>query len=249
VAKRNPQPELIEEIESGAERVATWIAENVWTVVITLTVVLGAALAWGIHDSRARGRAEAASNALDAAQSAYFAALGAGPLAREEPELANPAAANEIREEYLERFLAVAEEHAGTVGGTLALFEAAQLQNRLDREEQSDTLWQRALAAASGNPGLRGLVQQRIAETYESRGAWADAARAHEAAGAIEDYPLRYWALVDAARCWKAAGDDSKALELYERVEVAVPDLELPPHLKIQRGELRASQAPAAASS
>lgn len=249
MAKRKQQPELIDEIESGAERMATWIGENAWAVGIALVVVLGAALTWGIYSSWEDRREETASNALDAVQSAYYAALGAGPLAREEPELANAAAANEIREEYLERFLAVAEAHQGTVAGTLALFDAAQIQTRLNREDADDAVWQRALTESAGNPGLHGLVQQRIAAAHEDRGDWTAAAQAHEAAGGIDGYPLRYWALVDAARCWVAAGENAKALELYERVEVAQPDLPLPQHLKIQRGELKASEPSAAAPS
>lgn len=249
MAKRKESPELIEEIESGADRLATWIAENAWPVAGTLAVVLGTTLAWGAYDSWARSREDAASNDLDKARTAYFAALGATPMALEEPELANPAAAGVIREEYLERFQSVAAEHEGTVAGTLALFETAQLLGRLERAEQSDEIWQRALAATSGNPDLRGLVQQRIAEGHESRGEWAAAAGAHEAAGAIASYPLRFWALVDAARCWNAAGESAKALALYERVELEAPDLALPAHLRAQRRELRAVERPPASSS
>jgi len=154
-----------------------------------------------------------------------------------------------IREEYLERFQAVAAEHEGTVAGALALFEAAQLLGRLERADQSDEAWQRTLEATSGNPGLRGLVQQRIAEAHESHGDWAAAATAHEAAGAITTYPLRYWALVDAARCWKAGGENAKALALYERVEVEAPDLALPVHLRAQLRELQATEPLPAGSS
>lgn len=249
MAKRKKPPELIEEIESGAERLASWIAENAWPVAGTLAVMLGVALTWGVYDSWARDREEAASNDLDKTRNAYFAALGATPLALEEPELANPAAAAAIREEYLERFQAVAAEHEGTVAGTLALFETAQLLGRLEQADQSDEVWQRTLDATSGNPGLRGLAQQRIAEGHESRGDWAAAATAHEAAGAIPTYPLRYWALLDAARCWNAAGESAKALALYERVELEAPDLVLPAHLRAQLGELRATEPLPAGSS
>ncbi|HJO25337.1 MAG: hypothetical protein QF890_00870 [Myxococcota bacterium] len=248
MAKNSPKPELIEEIEGGADRLATWISTNAWAVAGTLVAVLGAALAWGIYDSSSKDREEAASNALDKTQSAYFRALGAEPRAREEPELANPAAAKEIREEHLERFLTLANERENTVAGTLALFEAAQILERLERQDESDALWQRALATSAENPGLQGLVQQRIGTAHEARGDWGEAARAHEAAGAIDAYPLRYWALVDAARCWTAAGDDSKALELYERVNLAVPDIKLPTHLRAQYGELKAAEPAPAAS-
>jgi len=244
LAKREPKPELIEEIESGAERLASWIGENALAVCLAVALVLSGALGWGVYDSWKTGREEAASNALDSARSAYFNALGAGPLARAEPELANPLAAQTIREEHLGNFLAVADTHEGTVAGTLALFEAGQLQQRLELAAESEATWARALAAAAaaGNPGLQGLAQQRLAEALEARGAWAEAASAHEAAGAIADYPLRYWALVDAARCWNAAGDDAQALALYERVADEAPEFQLPPHLAIERAELEATQ-------
>ena len=99
MAKREPKPELIDEIEGGAERLASWIGENALAVALAVAVILGGALTWGVYDSWATGREEAASTALDAARTAYFGDLGAGPLTRAEPELANPAAAQAIREE------------------------------------------------------------------------------------------------------------------------------------------------------
>ena len=47
----------------------------------------------------------------------------------------------------------------------------------------------------------------------------AEAAAEHEAAGALPDFPLRYFALADAARCYAQAGDRVRALALLERVE------------------------------
>ena len=85
--------------------------------------------------------------------------------------------------------------------------------------------------------------RQRIGEAYENRGAWAEAAAAHAAAGGLIDYPLRYWALVDAARCHAAAGDASQALAIYDRVEAEAPDLPLPTHVRDQIRELRATAA------
>jgi tetratricopeptide (TPR) repeat protein len=234
---------MIEDLESGADRLAHWIAENAWLAGGLLVLVLGSAAGWGGYQSWTRSHEEAASNALSRARVGYMTALGAPPGALVEPELANPKAADAIREEYLEKYRAVAEEHAGTVAGTLALFEAGELLEKLERPEQTEEVWRQALASASGSPGLRGLVQQRIAASQEVREAWAEAAAAHEAAGRIEGYPLRFWALVDAARCYAAAGEPERALALYEEVEAAAPDLNLADHLRAQRRELRAVAA------
>lgn len=240
MAKRSHTPDVIEEFESAAERMAGWIGENVWLVGGTLLLLLGSALAWGLYGNWTQAQEEAASNALDETRTAYFAALGGNPLAIEEPELANPAAAARIREEFLERFQAVANEYDGTVAGTLALFEVAKLLERLDRPDQSDEVWRRALERAAGNAGLEGLLHQRIAARYESRGAWAEAAAEHERASALDGYPLRYWALLDAARCADAAGEPERALELYGRLEREAPMLTVPKHVRTRFRELRA---------
>ena len=155
----------------------------------------------------------------------------------------NPAAADAIREEYLEKFRAVAQEHPGTVAGALALFEVAGLRAALGQREETLDTWQEALATAEGNPGLQGMLHQRIAATYEEAGDWAQAAAAHESAGSLADYPLRYWALVEAARCWRAAGDPVQALALYERVETEAPDLRLPEHLRSEIRDLRITRS------
>ena len=241
MAKRRASPDIIEEFESTAERMAHWIGENRVLVAGVIGGVLVASLAWGGFASWARDREEAASNALDQARSAYFEALGASPGAIVEPELANPKAAQAIQERFVTRFEAVADEHAGTVAGTFAIFELARLMDKLGRSDETDPLWERAVDAAEGHGGLRGLVHQRRAVQLEERGEWAAAAAEHAAAGDDVDYALRHWALVDAARCAVAGGDAARALALYQRVEQEAPDLELPGHLAIQYRELQAT--------
>lgn len=233
-------PTIIEDIETAGDKLADWVSENRWLMAGVLAAVLLSALAWGGYDSYAREREDAASNALDKARSGYFTALGATPGAIEEPVLANPKAAAAIRAEFLESFQAVADEHDGTVAGTLALFEVARLLEKLGRGDESATLWDRATSAAEGNPGLSGLLDQRRAEVFERHGQWQEASLAHERAGAIAGYRLRHWALVDAARCAAAGGEGERALALYERVEREDPDLNLPPHLGAQYRELQA---------
>ena len=243
MAKRSESPDLIEEFEGVAERMAGWIGENLATVIGGLVLVLGLALGWGLYGNYAKSREEKASDALEKTRAAYFTALGASPGAIEEPTLANPKAAEAIRKEYLEEFRSVADEHGGTVAGTLALFEVTQLMEKLGQGEQGDAVWQEALAATADNDGLAGLLHQRRAAALEKQGAWTDAAAAHEAAGQLAGYPLRYWALADAARCAAGAGDPARALTLYERIEREAPDLTLPRHLRAQFQELRATQS------
>ena len=102
MAKRTHTPDMIEEFESAADRLAGWIASNAWLVGGVLVIVLGTAGAWGGYHSWSQGREEAASNALERTRSAYLFAFGAPSGTIEEPELANPALADGIREDYVE---------------------------------------------------------------------------------------------------------------------------------------------------
>jgi tetratricopeptide (TPR) repeat protein len=240
---RHDHPDMIEEFESAAERLAGWIGQNLLLVGGSVAAVLALAAGIGGYGSWTASQEASASDALDRARSAYLQALGASPGAVEEPELANPAAAVAIRQEYLPKFEAIAVEHEGTVAGTLALFEVAALLEASDRGDETGPIWDRALEQASGNPRLEGLLLQRRGEAHEQRGAWAEAAADHERAGGLQDYPLRYWALLDAARCHAAAGDAEKALGLYDRVEAEAPDLAIPAHIRDQIRELRAVAA------
>jgi tetratricopeptide (TPR) repeat protein len=246
VARRHQTEGVIQEFESGAERLAEWISRHLVPVIAGVVLVLAVAGAWGGWRSWTRSQEEAASNALHRTRTAYLKALGAPPTALEDPELANPQAAQAIREEYLAKFRAVADEHRGTVAGTLALFETADLLEKLGREGEMADAWQAALDGAAGNPALEGLLLRRVADVEEARGNWAAAAAAQERAGDLEGFPLRHWALLDAARCYAAAGDPARALALFDRVSTEAPDLPVPVHLRVQFRELRAVHGPSA---
>ena len=87
------------------------------------------------------------------------------------------------------------------------------------------------------------MLQQRIGRSLEDTGDWEGAAEAHAAAGAIADYAFRYWALADAARCYAAADQTEKALDLFARIEAEAPDLQLPDDLRVRLKELRAANS------
>ena len=233
--------ETLEEIESGAERLAEWIQEHLAIVVgfVVVALVGAGGFSWYLG---ARDSAETeASSALGAARNDYLAAMGAPPGAIDVPELANPEAAERIRSEYRERFQSIADEHAGTVAGALARMEVGNLLSEVGEWEASLEAWEQALAEAPPTPGLRGLLLGRIAQTHEELGSWERAAESHEEAAGLEEYPLRYWAMADAARCWARAGQRERALALYERVESEAPDMKLPDHMRVQIRELRAA--------
>ncbi len=243
MAKRHHTPDMIEGFESGAERLARWIGENAFLAGGLLFAVLALAGGWGAFSSFQKSREAKASLALEQIRGDYLRDMGARPGDIELPELANPATADRIREEYIEKFQAVADQHRGSVAGTLALFELAEILDALGREQQIQAVWESALAASTGNHRLTGLLLQRIGESYERRESWSEAAESHQAAGELEEYPLRYWALLDAARCLVAAGSTQQGLTLYRRVQQESPELPVPDHLRLQFRELEAASA------
>jgi tetratricopeptide (TPR) repeat protein len=241
---RHPEPlDVVEEIETGAERLAAWIAHHPWLAGGTALAVLGVAGAFGTYTSWKSTREQAASDALETVRVEYLKEMGASPTALEVPELANPKAAAEIQERTLARYREVALAERGTAAGTLALLEAADLLEALGRRDEIAPLYAEALENAP-SPVLRALVQRRLGHLHEQAGRFAEAAAAFEAAAAIEAYPLRHFALADAARCAERAGHRAEALALYERLDAEAPELPLPDHLAAQARELRAARPP-----
>lgn len=227
--------ETLEEIEGAADKLSDWLQENFWLV---MTGVGGLLLLAGVGawvGSAQESSEQEASAALAKAREDYLSAMGAPPGSLEVPELANPEAAAQIRAEYEERFSSVAQDFAGTVSGTLAAIESA----RLTEGEAAQSHLESALADATGP--VRGMVLQGLAQRLEEGGDWAGAAARHEEAAGVGDYPLRDWALADAARSWAQAGEPEKALGLYDRLEREAPDLSLPSHQEAQALELRAA--------
>jgi tetratricopeptide (TPR) repeat protein len=245
--KSNPHGtgEVLQDLGSGFERFAAWIASHAVLVGVAIAVLLVAGGSWEFLRSRAERRVAEASDALDQIQGDFLTAMGAEPGALEPPELANPETAKRIREEYVEKYRAVAQAHPGTLPAALAWLEVADLlEVQGDREGSLESL-QKGLAEQPGNPRLAGLIHQRIAQNHEDRGMLAEAAAEHERAGDLPGFPLRYFALADAARCYAQAGQPARALELLERIESeAKESFPLSPELRSLLRELRVSQPP-----
>jgi tetratricopeptide (TPR) repeat protein len=234
---------VLEEVESIAERIAAWIQANAWLSIGVVAGSLLLAAAYGGYDSWQTRREERASDALDQVRSSYLEAMGTAPNALEIPELANPEAGRQISQEYAKRFRAVVDEHPNTVAAVLAALALGDVSEAAGNAEPPIEVWRETLAELPTNSPLRGLLLHRIAQAEEDAGLWAEAAETHAQAGAIEAFPLRHLALLDAARCFARAGQSERALELFERLEAEAPQMSLPAHLRGLAAELRAASA------
>ena len=233
--------EVLGELESAADRLGEWLQTH---VVAVSGAILGLLLAAGIGAwivSWRAGVEEEASSALAQTRSEYLTAMGAEPGSIEVPELANPAAATQIRADYEKRYAQVATDHAGTVAGALATVEQAGLADADGRSDEAISLLEQALKQAPQKDEVRGLIEQRLAQRFEAAGRWAEAADRHEAASKRKEYPLHGWAIADAARCRAMAGDTAAARALYDRLDQEAPDLALSDTQRAQRLELRAA--------
>jgi tetratricopeptide (TPR) repeat protein len=244
VAKQHSEPvDVVEELETGAERFAGWVAHHPWIAGgITLGILVTAA-AFGSYSTWKSSREESASNALESVRAEYLKEMGAPPSALEPPELANPKAAAEIQERTLVRFREVAEAERGTAAGTFALLESADLLEALGRRDEIVAVYAEALEQAPTRV-LRAIVQRRLGHLHEDAGRFSEAAAAFLAAADVPDYPLRAFALADAARTTDRAGQSAEALALYDRLSTEAPDFLLPEHQAARARELRALRPP-----
>jgi predicted negative regulator of RcsB-dependent stress response len=240
--ERGTAAEMLGELESAADRLGEWLQNHIAVVSVAVVGLLAVAgLGSWIVSARA-DKEEEASNALAQARADYLAAMGAPAGSIEVPELANPAAAKEIRAEYEKRYAEVAAEHEGTVAAALARLEQAAIATSGGRTDEAIAVLEQAIAKAPEG-AVRGVVTQRLAQRFEAAGRWAEAADRHEAASKLTDYPLHQWALADAARCRAMAGDADAARALYDRLDREAPDLPLSDDQRSQRLELRAAAA------
>ncbi|MFP8877862.1 MAG: hypothetical protein VCB99_13380 [Myxococcota bacterium] len=243
MAKKERQSDAgkaLEEIQSAADTMAEWIHAHLMQVAAGIVGALVVAGGFAYVSESRDSSADAAAAQLAEALNAYLIAKGVGPLSVEVGELANPAAAEPIRAEFAAALAQVSEDYPDSAAATLSRFEAGRLAQDTGDAEAALALYQAAVDAGIDNPALRGLAQQRIGQSLEDQRRWSDAADAHEKAAGETDYPLRHWALADAARCRATAGDYARASLLYRRLDDEAPSLQLASHERSLRGEVRA---------
>jgi tetratricopeptide (TPR) repeat protein len=232
---------MLSELESAADRLGEWLQQHIVPVGgAILALLVAAGVGTWLVSARDNAEKEASSD-LAQTRADYLSAMGAPPGSIDIPELANPAAAEQIRAEYAKRYAEIETKHAGTVAGALAAIERAGILSAGKRADEAIAVLEHALAEAPAQGGVRGILTQRLAQRFEAAGRWAEAADRHEEASKLPDYPLRQWALVDAARCRAMAGDAAAARALYERLEREAPDLQLSDDQRAQSLELRAA--------
>jgi hypothetical protein len=240
--------ETLDELQSAADRLGAFIQANLRAVALAIALVLVIAGAVSLFLGLRRAADNDASLALADARADYLEAMGAPPGALEVPELANPEAAKQIREEYVGRYGEIADAHTGTVSGALARLEVAALQMRANENEAALETLRKARAQAPSRPALQGVILQREAQVLEQADRFAEAADLHEQAAALEGYPLNDYALADAARCRVVAGELDAARALYARLDAEAPDLPLPDYQRMQKRELIGGQPAAEAA-
>jgi tetratricopeptide (TPR) repeat protein len=232
----------IDGLNAQVDHLAGWVAHHRHVALGAAAVVLLAAAGWGVWETLATRRELRASAALSRAQAEFRQAMGATPGALEVTEPANPELATRARRDSAASLLAVGEENPRTRAGVVARLLAGNRLWELGESQPALDAWEAARRAAPSGSPLRALVLLRLAEAHEAQGRFAEAAAAFEEAAGIEDYPLRYAALGEAARCFAEAGDAARAVALFDRIEAEAPETILAEHLRARLRELRIAQ-------
>jgi tetratricopeptide (TPR) repeat protein len=233
----------LDEIQHKGDDLAEWIGQNPIPILGAGVGILALAAGIGFFISYQDDQRLEASSALAEVRLDYRSSMGALPGDLDIPEPANAETARQTRSEHVALFKAVAEEYDGDIVGSMALLEAGSLEEQLGEREAAIETWQQAVSSLEPDTALRAIVLNRIAGAHEAQGDYAAAAARYAEAAEIHAYPLRYVALVNAARCLAEAGDVEAAVAAYERVEVENPDLRIPAHTAARMRELRAANS------
>lgn len=230
----------LDDLEVRSSDLAEWISENPLPILIVAGAILAIAAAYTVASTGVDTARHEASDAIAMVKSEYRAAMGGsyyGSL--EVPEPANAEIARTTRLEYVERFKELAGEHEGSEMGSYALVQAGSLQEELDDFDGALASLQRALVPYDESQAMRGIILERIAAIHERLGDLSAAAAAHMEASEITSYPLRYFALLNAARSQAEAGESDAAIVSFERVTNESPDLQIPQHTQAMLMELK----------
>ena len=233
----------LEEIEGIADRIASWIGANPVIVLAVGISILVAAAGYGGWVTWRSGREDRASFALASLERDYLNAMGAAPGTTEITEPANPETAKTVRREFAQKLLAMADQNSHTAASTVARLTAGDLLAAAGEPDKALEAWRAALGGVGGNQALRGITLRRIATVLEGQTKWSEAAAANLEAGGLAGFPLRRWALADAARCYAEAGNLEQAISLADQLEREGPANDLPEHLVAKLAELRARGA------
>lgn len=234
----------LDEIESRGDALSEWISENPVPIMGTVGAILLGAAVFGFATSGINNSTLVASSDIASAKNEFRQAMGgaySGTL--DIPELANADAARSTREEYLARFEQVATEHAGSDLGGYALMQVASLQADLENYDAAIAGFEQAAATYDADAPMLGIVYERIALLQEQTGDLDAAAASHMKASDITAYPLRYFALLNAARVQAEAGNTNEAIAHFDRITTESPDLLIPEHTQSLLLELKAQQA------
>lgn len=239
--KRGPDSaaETLDQIEELGDRIGNWIAAHLVILVVGAVVVLLTASGIGYWSSRSSDTQREASVALAAAQQGYLREMGAAPGDILAAEPANPETAASVRRKYIEAYGQVRAEHPGSPEALVAGLEQGSLQKALGSPDVAVATWVEILDDPTQPGPIRGLLLTRLGAASEEADDWPSAASYYEEAGNISDYPLANSALANAARSYATAGQDDRALAVYDQL-VAASGRPVPPHIRSQFEELRA---------
>jgi len=230
----------LEEIESIADQIVSWIAANPGAVIAVALSILIAAGGYGGWVAWQSGREDRASFALASLERDYLKAMGAAPGTTEITEPANPETGKALRKEFGQKLVTMATEHPRTAAATVARLTAGDLLAAAGEPDKALEAWRSALEGVGRNPALRGVALRRLATALEAQSKWSEAAAANLEAGELVGFPLRQWALADAARCYAEAGETDRAAQIAARVASEGSSEGLPENLTAQLAELRA---------
>ena len=239
--RKNEPTDTLEQLESLSDRLVRWLSDNPLLILGTAAVILVTAASIGGVSAWRASAADAAASQVAKVRSEYVVAMGGSAMDLTAPEPANPETARQIRTEYVERFVKIVEEHAGTPAQALAALDASEIFEELGATDRAREVVERAVTDLSASSPIRAVAQRRVAVLHEANGDFEAAARAHAAAAEAPGYPLRFDALADAARCWAEAGNTQEALAVFARIQGEAPEYRLAPHLEARLAELQAA--------